>query len=55
MNVSALQQTIPARPVWRMPIYPERYDRSPLSDVERIALAVLVRVASRSRCKSEVA
>src|SRR5438094_3274549 len=42
MNVSALQQTIPARPVWRMPIYPERYDRSPLSDVERIALAVLV-------------
>jgi hypothetical protein len=42
MNTSALQQTIPARPVWRMPIRPERYDRSPLSDVERTALAVLV-------------
>src|SRR5206468_12710712 len=43
MNGSALQQTIPARPVWRMPIRPEHYDRSPLSNGERIALAVLVR------------
>jgi hypothetical protein len=42
MNTSVLGQTVPARPVWRMPIRPERYDRSPLSDVERIALAVLV-------------
>jgi hypothetical protein len=42
MNTSVLRQTVPARPVWRMPIRPERYDRSPLSDVERIALAVLV-------------
>src|SRR6266566_3844225 len=42
MKTSALPQTIPAQPVWRMPICPERYDRSPLSDVERIALAVLV-------------
>src|SRR6266567_5100003 len=42
MNASALQQTFPARPVWRMPIRPEHYDRTPLSDVERIALAVLV-------------
>ena|SRR5437899_1079706 len=42
MNASALQQVIPTRPVWRMPIRPERYDRGPLSDAERLALAVLV-------------
>src|SRR5260370_34501728 len=42
MNASALQQAIPTRPVWRMPIRPERYDRGPLSDAERLALAVLV-------------
>ncbi len=42
MHASASQQTIPARPVWRLPIRPEHYDRSPLSDVERTALAVLV-------------
>ena len=37
-----MQQTISARRVWRMPIRPERYDRSPLSDEERIALAGVV-------------
>src|SRR5262245_52922433 len=42
MNASAAQQMIPAQPVWRMPIHPERYDRSPVSEVERMALAVLV-------------
>jgi hypothetical protein len=42
MNASAAQQIIPAHPVWRMPIHPERYDRSPLSEAERMALAVLV-------------
>jgi hypothetical protein len=42
MNASAAQQTIPARSAWRMPIGPERYDRSSLSDAERTALAVLV-------------
>src|SRR5258707_9751706 len=42
MNAGALQQTIPAQPVWHMPIRPERYDRSPLSDAERMALEVLV-------------
>src|SRR6266566_4391587 len=41
MKTSALPQTIPAQPVWRMPIRPARYDRSPLSHVERTALAVL--------------
>src|SRR6266566_4198607 len=57
MNASALQQAIPTRPVWRMPIRPERYDRSPLSDAERIALAVLVdgnaRLNSPARRKPE--
>src|SRR5258708_605715 len=42
MNANALQQAIPTRPLWRMPISPERYDRRPLSDAERLALAVLV-------------
>lgn len=42
MNASAVQQAIPAQPVWRMPIRPEGYDRSPLSDAERIALELLV-------------
>ena len=42
MNASALQQAIPRRPVWRMPIHPERYDRGPLSDAERMALTTLV-------------
>src|SRR5712691_1389821 len=42
MNASGLPQAIPTRPVWRMPIRPERYDRGPLSDAERLALAVLV-------------
>ena len=42
MNASAAQQSIPVQPVWRMPLHPERYDRSPLSDAERMALAVLV-------------
>jgi hypothetical protein len=35
MNASAAQQMIPDHPGWRMPIHPERYDRSPLSEVER--------------------
>jgi len=42
MNAGAAQQIIPVQPVWRMPIRPARYDRSPLSDAERMALAVLV-------------
>jgi len=57
MNASTLQQTIPAQPVWRMPIRPERYDRSPLSDAERMALEVLVsgdaRLNSPARRKPE--
>src|ERR1051326_1600294 len=59
MNVSAAQQMIPAHPVWRMPIHPERYDRSPLSEGELIALAVLVdgdaRLNSPARKKPEAA
>jgi hypothetical protein len=42
MHASALQQIIPGRPAWRMPLRPERYDRSPLSDAERTALQVLI-------------
>src|ERR1700724_2238349 len=42
MTASALQKAVPTRPVWRMPIRPERFDRGPLSDAERMALAVLV-------------
>ena len=42
MNASALQQAIPVRPAWRMPVCPERYDRSPLSAAERAALEVLI-------------
>src|SRR5262245_27365865 len=42
MSASALQQTLSARPAWRMPLHPEHYDRSPLSPAERMALAVLV-------------
>ena len=59
MNSSAAQQMIPAHPVWRMPIHPERYDRSPLSEAERMALAVLVdgnaRLNSPARRKPEAA
>ena len=42
MNASALPQAIPVRPAWRMPVRPERYDRSRLSDAERTALEVLI-------------
>src|SRR3989442_5394872 len=42
MHGSALRQAISARPVWRMPLGPDRYDRGPLSSAERTALAVLV-------------
>src|SRR5947209_12372160 len=42
MNASALPQAIQVRPAWRMPVRPERYDRSPLSDAERTALEVLI-------------
>jgi hypothetical protein len=59
MNSSAAQQLVPAHPVWRMPIHPERYDRSPLSQAERMALAVLVdgnaRLNSPARRKPEAA
>src|SRR6266700_1727641 len=59
MNSSAAQQIIPAHPVWRMPIHPEQYDRSPLSDAERMALALLVdgnaRLNSPARRKPEAA
>ena len=57
MNANAARQIIPSQPVWRMPIQPERYDRSPLSDAERLALAVLVdghaRLNSPARKKPE--
>src|SRR5215472_2006654 len=57
MNASTVQQTIPARSTWRMPIRPERYDRSSLSEAERRALAVLVNghapVNSAARRKAE--
>src|SRR6266542_2676520 len=57
MNASALQQAIPRRPVWRMPIHPERYDRGPLSDAERMALTTLVsgdaRLNSPARRRAE--
>jgi len=59
MSLSAAQQLVPAHPVWRMPIHPERYDRSPLSEAERLALAVLVdgnaRLNSPARRKPEAA
>src|SRR5438034_308319 len=42
MNASALQPAMPERPPWRMPVRPERYDRSPLSAAERTALEVLI-------------
>lgn len=42
MASNAVRQTAPARPAWRPPLGPERYDRSPLSATERAALAVLV-------------
>jgi hypothetical protein len=57
MNASAVQQIIPAEHVWRMPVRPERCDRSPLSDRERAALTVLVegdeRLNSPARRKPE--
>jgi integrase len=59
MNASAAQQMVPAHPVWRMPIHPERYDRCHLSESERMALAVLVdgdaRLNSPARRKPEAA
>ena len=59
MNGSAAQQIISPQPVWRMPIQPELYDRSPLSDTERMALAVLVdgdaRLNSPARRTAEAA
>ena len=42
MNASALQQAIPVRPVGRLPVRPEHYDRSPLSAAEQTALEVLI-------------
>jgi hypothetical protein len=42
MHGSALRQATSTRPVWRMPLGPERYDRGPLSSAERPALAALV-------------
>jgi hypothetical protein len=57
MNANVAHQIIRAQPMWRMPIHPERYDRSPLSDAERMALAVLVdgdaRLNSPARRKPE--
>src|SRR5712691_4792672 len=41
MGGSLARDHIPARPDWRMPLSPERYDRGPLSEAERDALAVL--------------
>jgi len=42
MASNAVRQAVPARPAWRPPLGPERYDRRPLSATERTALAVLV-------------
>ena len=59
MNSRAAQQMIPAQPVWRTPIHPEWYDRSPLSEAERMALAALVdgnaRLNSPAKRKPEAA
>ena len=41
-RLHSLPGSSPARPVWRMPLRPERYDRGPLTAAERAALAVLV-------------
>jgi hypothetical protein len=41
MAGNAVRQTNPARPAWRPPLGPERYDRRPLSLAERAALAAL--------------
>src|SRR5262249_49407906 len=41
MGASLARQPAAARPSWRMPVRPETYDRRPLSEAEREALAIL--------------